>query len=192
MEKELKISVENARKAYKKADQNGKEIFEELFGKEVFKPQNIMERVKTFKDACEVLGGTHPYVMLYNTFKEEVENLGKEDKDVGAYLKLRIIVAALNEGWKPQYTSNECRYYPWFYLYTKKEYDRLSEEKKKDCCLLGGGANYDARAGFVASGAYDGLAYAGAYIGSRLCFKSEELATYCAKQFLDIWFEYFL
>lgn len=192
MEKELKISVENARKAYKKADQNGKEIFEELFGKEVFKPQNIMERVVTFEDACEVLGGTHPYVMLYNTFKEEVENLGKEDKDVGAYLKLRIIVAALNEGWKPQYTPNDPRYYPWFHLYTKKEYDQMSEERKKDCCLLGGLADGGSDAGLACVGSALGVSRSDSPVGSRLCLKSNELATYCAKQFSDIWFEYLL
>lgn len=87
------------------------------------KPQNVMERVKTFKDACNELGIEH------DKWVQDKKDLGLE-ADVIAYLKLRIIAAALNEGWKPQFTTDEYRYFPWFYLYTQSEIDEMSEEEK--------------------------------------------------------------
>lgn len=87
------------------------------------KPQNVMERVKTFKDACNELGIEH------DKWVQDKKDLGLE-ADVIAYLKLRIIAAALNEGWKPQFTTDEYRYFPWFYLYTQSEIDEMNEEEK--------------------------------------------------------------
>lgn len=57
----------------------------------------ITERIKAFDDACEALGDKHPFVTQYClisfTFKDDPMT-----KDFIAYLKLRIIVAALNDG----------------------------------------------------------------------------------------------
>ena len=95
------------------------------------KPKDIMERIKTFKDALNELGRNHPLVFQYN-------NIDDVDSDLTAYLKLRIIVAALNEGWTPKFTEDECRYYPYFYLYTKDEVERMDEDKKKNLVAFGG------------------------------------------------------
>ena len=88
----------------------------------------ITERVKTFEDACRELGDEHQFVkeywVVYNS------DISKISTDILSYLRLRIIVAALNEGWEPQFTTGEYRYFPWFYLYTKEEYDKLDDEKK--------------------------------------------------------------
>lgn len=76
------------------------------------KPKDVMERIKTFEDALNELGRSHPLVCQYN-------NIDDVDSDLSAYLKLRIIVAALNEGWTPKFTEDEYRFYPWFFsLYT--------------------------------------------------------------------------
>lgn len=146
------------------------------------KPQNVMERVKTFKDACNELGIEH------DKWVQDKKDLGLE-ADVIAYLKLRIIAAALNEGWKPQFTTDEYRYFPWFYLYTQSEIDEMSEEEKSRVVYRSSYSAY----------AYGGVAYAytnfgssntHTSIGSRLAFKTRELAEYAGRQFVEIWADY--
>jgi hypothetical protein len=98
----------------------------------------VTERIKTFEDACNELGEDNLMVRVYQTL---IARAGKTEqslaewmgKDVVAFLKLRIITEALNEGWHPKFTEDEYRYYPWFYIYTKEEYDNFSEEEKRRC-----------------------------------------------------------
>lgn len=85
--------------------------------------KDVKERIKTFEDACREIG------IDAEAWSRDKISLGLEP-DVLAFLKLRIIVKALNEGWEPQFTEDECRYYPWFILYTREEYNKLDEEEK--------------------------------------------------------------
>ena len=146
------------------------------------KPQNVMERVKTFKDACNELGIEHDKQV------QDKKDLGLE-ADVIAYLKLRIIAAALNEGWKPQFTTDEYRYFPWFYLYTQSEIDEMSEEEKSRVVYR---SHYGAYAdgGVAYAGTSGGSSYTSANFGSRLAFKTRELAEYAGRQFVEIWADY--
>lgn len=146
------------------------------------KPQNVMERVKTFKDACNELGIEH------DKWVQDKKDLGLE-ADVIAYLKLRIIAAALNEGWKPQFTTDEYRYFPWFYLYTQSEIDEMSEEEKSRVVYRSYGS---ASANGGVACAYTGHDSSATYtnIGSRLAFKTRELAEYAGRQFVEIWADY--
>ena len=191
--KELKINAENALKAYKSADSNGRLILEQLFGEELFNPKNIMDRVKTFEDAMNELGSEHKLVTLYESFMKDIPEKDDFDNDVASYLKLRIVVAALNEGWEPQFTEDEYRWYPYFYLYTKEEYNRLNEDEKKKCRVVGRSHNSAYVSGGVAY-AYANYAWSYSYsiFGCRLALKSEELAEYCGKQFIDIWMDYLI
>lgn len=107
-----------------------------VFGEDTFKPKDIMERVKTFEDACRELGEEHPFVRSYNGYANNIHENNKNDTDILAYLKLRIICAALNEGWEPQFTEDEWRYYPWFWLYTQKEINDMDEDEKTDRRLM--------------------------------------------------------
>ena len=111
----------------------------------------ITERVKTFDDALNILGENNPLVKTYYAIDEAGLAQETTDNDVWAYLKLRIIAAALNEGWEPQFTEDECRYYPWFYLYTQEEIDEMSDERKEELGLLlwGGSANYGSLCGLA-------------------------------------------
>lgn len=100
---------------------------ESLFGIDFFKPKDIKERIKTFDDAIQELGEEHPYVKAYREWmKVRLAN----QKDIEAYLKLRIIAAALNEGWEPKFTKDEWRYFPWFYIYSKEELEEMDEEER--------------------------------------------------------------
>lgn len=180
--KELKISIENARAAYDNTDANGRELLEHLLGKEVF-AQDIKDRVKTFTDALRVLGT--PEELISDDFFKEQEKLGE---DVVAMLKLRVIAEALNEGWRPKFDGDECRFYPWFYIYTKKEYEELDEDEKKECRVVGrSNSNASAYGGVGFSSAYYVSSHSSTYEGSRLAFKTRELAEYCGKQFIEIW-----
>lgn len=154
----------------------------------------VTERIKTFEDACKELGEDHPMVHVYQALitracKTEQSLAEWMGKDVVAFLKLRIIAEALNEGWHPKFTEDEYRYYPWFYFYTKEEYDDFSEEEKSRCvgraCSSAG-----AYGGLVCSNANGASWYS--YAGScvRLAFSTRELAEYAGKQFIDIWTDF--
>lgn len=147
----------------------------------------VTERIKTFEDAVMATGMTLPF---------DDNQLSCLPKDVVAYMKLRIISAALNELHEatldefPKFTKFEYRWYPWFNLYTQEEIDEMDEEKKKKVWRCGGGS---------VSGAHCGIAYASsgyawtesyAHISARLAVKSEALAKYFGQQFIDIWYDY--
>lgn len=160
------------------------------FGEEALKPQDIKERIKTFEDAVKAIGEDHPLVVQFkainNAFKEEDNNL-----HLFAYTRLAIIAEALNEGWRPEYTEDEYRYYPWFGLYTQEEYDDMDDDDKEYCRFVGRSYyNAYASGGLVCAYAFSGSAYSHTDIGSRLAFKSRELAIYCGKQFIEIWINY--
>lgn len=146
------------------------------------KPQNVMERVKTFKDACNELGIEH------DKWVQDKKDLGLE-ADVIAYLKLRIIAAALNEGWKPQFTTDEYRYFPWFYLYTQSEIDEMSEEEKSRV-VYRSSSSANAYGGVACAVASNGSSFTATVMGSRLAFKTRELAEYAGRQFVEIWADY--
>lgn len=153
----------------------------------------VTERINTFEDACNELGEDHPMVSVYDALVTRAN--GEQSlaewmgKDVVAFLKLRIITEALNEGWHPKFTEDEYRYYPWFYIYTKEEYDNFSEEAKRRC--VGRANSYAlANGGLVYSVASDASSYSNAYSGVRLAFSNRDLAEYAGRQFIDIWADF--
>lgn len=153
-----------------------------IFGEDTFKPKDIRDRVKTFEDACTVLGiDPDEWKKKHLMFS----------KDVLAYLKLRIITQALNEGWYPKFTEDERRYYPWFYILTHEEYDNLSAEAKRRCVGRAvGSAN--AHGGLVYAYASPASSVSGTVGGARLAFSNYDLAVYAGKQFIDIWADFAL
>lgn len=155
-------------------------------------PRPVTERVKTFEDAVAELGEAHP---LCIHFREMYDNFlfegGDAVADIVAYLKLRIIVAALNEGWTPQFTGDEYRCFPWFKLYGEQEWNGLSEDTKRQRgVLFSGRAHHGATAGFFYARSYKAPSDTAAYFGSRLCFKNRELALYAGKQFASLWLDF--
>lgn len=146
---------------------------------------DITERIKTFEDACEALGDEHPLVKEY--WRVAGSNIILDD--LYAYLKLRIIVAALNEGWEPKFTEDEYRYFPCFYLYTKEQYDELDDEGKRRCVLRSGNSTLS-NFGFVYCVANNGASYSFIYVGSRLAFRTRELAAYAGRQFIEEWADF--
>ena len=91
-------------------------------------------------------------------------NASEEEISDNAYDKLKLIIRVLNEGWKPNYRdTNEYKYYPYF--------------------------RYNANTGaFV----YYYYLYndSTTAVGSRLVFKSQELAIFAGELFIEIYNEY--
>lgn len=82
-----------------------------------------------------------------------------------AYYKLKVIVKALNEGWEADWTNRcQAKFYPYF-------------ETEINGSL----------SGLVSVSSSHAFSYANTPFGSRLAFKSRELAEYAGKQFIDIY-----
>lgn len=113
-----------------------------------------------------------------------IEQLERSEKSIAL-----IITAALNEGWEPQFTKGERRWYFWYDLITKEQYDNLSAEDKSR--VVGrGGNNAHAHYGLVCSNASHTSSHSSTSFGSRLAFKSEKLAAYAGRQFAEIYADY--
>lgn len=148
--KQLVIGEATAKEIYPKASAEIKAMLEDTFGKPYFSDK-ITDKVKTFDDACNILG-----INPFDVWQEG------DDSDDVAYKKLKVIARALNEGWEPDYNdSNQRKWYPWFLL--NEPGFRLLD------------VNFD---------------YSGSFVGSRLVFKSEELARYAATQFQGLYSDY--
>lgn len=155
----LKVTVENALLAHNGADDKGKKLLEDLFGKENFVPRPITERVKSFEDACDVLGINPGYVLVFDEDTTDIDEI-----NTNAFLKLRTIIKALNEGWVADFSnSSQYKYYPWL---------------KSNGSGLGLSCLDDVDGGSDSP------------VGSRLYLKSAELARYAGTQFIDIYNEY--
>lgn len=192
----MEIKIENAKAALKTADESVKKVLlallPELKETEAQTAANrpITERVKTFEDACRELGADHPFVLAYQNTNLRNPEVAEENRDILAYMKLRIIAAALNEGWEPQFTEDEWRWYPWFYLWTEEELSEKDDEWRANHAIISTGDYSGDYAGFACSYSSDAPSDSDANFCSRLCFKSEALATYCGKQFISLWADF--
>lgn len=180
--KTLNIDKEKAINAYKQGSEEQKKVLEKVFGVETFKPKNVMERVKTLSDALKELGPNHILVKEYKALRK-----ADVTSNLIVYSKLCIVTAALNEGWRPKFVEGEKRYFPYFRLYSSEEISQMSKEEKssvvyQSCDYASGGVS-------CAYASYDSAAV-GAHIGSRLAFKTNELAKYAGKQFGKLYANY--
>lgn len=149
----------------------------------------VTERVKTFEDACKELG------IDAEAIQQQWQDAGITMLDEVAYQKLRIITAALNEGWEPEFKEDEYRYYPYCILYTKAEIEQKDDEWKDEYNLqlwLGSGDSYrGAKCGLAYAYSANAWSYAAAGSSARLAHKTEELAIYSGKQFTELWANYY-
>ena len=170
---------------YRSTSTDGRKAVKEALGEQFSEALPATERVKTYEDAVWELGNDHPLVEAASSAEWRFTN--SEDKDIIAYLKLRVIVAALNDGWKPQFVPGELRWYPWYELISKDEYDAMSEDEKQERrCVGRSDSNADADGGLVYLSADFASSFSYADSGSRLAFKSEALAEYAGKQFAEL------
>lgn len=129
------------------------------------------------KKALENLYGKEVFNMKITdrvkTFEDAYEIAGRPQKpDFNVFFvadrsfyenmwKMSIITMVLNEGWEPDWDNdNESKYYPYFYM---------------------------SPSGFAFFDTTCDYSFALAGCGSRLRFRTSELARYAGEQFLDIW-----
>lgn len=189
----IEFSDEQLVALYRTGGDEARKAIKEALGDEFSELIPVTKRVQTLDDAVRELGDDQPAVKAWRSIKYgySVSEKDPDTADIMAYVTLRVITEALNEGWKPQFTEGERRWYAWYDFLTKEEVEGMSDEEKEERRVVGR-ANYDA-------GAYGGLVYSGAghvstfsntSFGSRLAFKNEELAEYAAKQFGDIYADF--
>ncbi|MEG0929630.1 hypothetical protein [Algoriella sp.] len=125
-------------------------------------PKDIKEQIKTFQDAINKVGEDDEDVKALRV----IENLSIP-KHIISQLQSIIIAKALNEVWVPDWSdSSQYKYFPYFDMESSSA------------------------GGFVCN---DYVYWnANALVGSRLCFKSRELAEYAGKQFKDIYEEHYV
>lgn len=174
---------------YRSTSADGRKAVKEALGEKFSEILPATERVKTYEDAVNELGEDNPIVVAASTaswrFPEAV------NKDLVAYMKMRVIVAALNDGWEPQFVPGEQRWYPWYELISKEDYEAMSEDEKQERrCVGRSSVDASASGGLVFSVAYSASSYSSASNGSRLAFKSEELAEYSGKQFAELFADF--
>lgn len=187
-------SLEQVQEAFRNAGSNPEiqTLLRTLYGDAVeVDNRPVTERIKSFEDALDELevraaNGDNTAKMLYDDW----HNVTTDSDDLIAFLKLRIVCAALNEGWEPKHTEDEVRYYPWHWLYTQDELNDMREEEKINRCMLPTGEYQTEYAGFGSACSHYAPSYADAILGSRLCLRSDELAVYCGKQFIKLWADF--
>jgi hypothetical protein len=108
-----------------------------------------------------------------NTFEDACEELGidpetvthkNDTPDEAAFKKLKVVIRAINQGWVPDWDNkSQYKYWPWF--------------------------NLSSGSGFSASTSH--YSCADTRVGSRLCFESEAKSNYAAKQFNELYKQFF-
>ena len=87
-------------------------------------------------------------------------------KPIIAGYKLMIVYKAINNSWRPDWSNwSQYKYYPWFRVLSS---------------------------GFGFSSTACVCGHAGANVGSRLCFESEEKAEFAGRQFTDLYKEFLI
>ena len=144
----------------------------------------ITERCKTFADASLITGKTIPEEVMPYLTRHEL-----------AYRKLCIIAEALNEGWKPQFTYEEYRYFPWFTFWLENEIADKSEKWKQERNIIPlpavvGSADHGSICGVSPLRSNHVASNSNTYCGGALATRSSELAVFFGKQFIEIWIDY--
>ncbi|HZJ79768.1 MAG TPA: hypothetical protein VFC69_04240 [Dysgonamonadaceae bacterium] len=122
-------------------------------------PKDITKRVRTYEDACEIMG-----VDPINEYA--LKMLGFNDDEI-ANRKLKTIVAVLNDGWSPTWSdTTERKYYPYFKIEA---------------------SNNGARCGLACAYSFNAWTSSYSLNGARLAFKNSELAEYAGNQFKGLY-----
>jgi hypothetical protein len=120
---------------------------------------------KSFKDIKSFSDACESIGTSEEEFNRKYLELGL-DPDTINYERLKIIAKAINFGWTPDWSNtNQAKWFPWFEVRPSGSGFSLS------------------RSGYIC---------VRTYVGSRLCFESEEKCKYAASQFGDIYNAYLL
>lgn len=126
--------------------------------------EQMIEKIKTFKDACIELRIPVQKIALNDSISDIV-------KSANAFYQLCIITRALNQNWIPDLKDwKQDKWHNWFYV----------------------DFSFGAFGGLAASNANYAPSHTDADFGGRLCFKSKALSIYARTQFLPLYEQYLL
>lgn len=186
----IELKEEHVRQAFKEAKSDEvKKTLAALFpdiAKELTKKKPTLDDYKTitsYEDACEALGHAPvDFDMLWPNLPQHIV----------ALMKLETISRALwGKEWqpKPDAEGSKVYYYPWFFLYTKKEIERMTVQQTGT--LLSAFAHHGAVVGFGSLHASIRSSHSAACLWFRLCQETEEKAKYfSSRNFIKLWTEY--
>ena len=129
----IKVNKESLLDAYRNSGSEARDVLMKLFPEMDFRSSlPVIERIKTWDDVVREL--CYDPVERLLDHNERGDGFNFEPDEI-AYIKLKAIAQVLNEGWTPQFTINEYRWFPWFVLYTKEEIDTMNEEQRSRVVL---------------------------------------------------------
>lgn len=156
-----------------------KPIYNAKTGNVEIVPETIMEQVKTYEDACDILNITSTHL-----------NWNKSSYALG---ELQVILKALNDGHKFDLLTGTV-WYPWVRFFRMKSVPKDAEVighfryQGEKFALVGSSADLGSYAGLGSFSSIDGVGYAGSAVGMLAC-KSEEIAKYVSTQFGKLVFD---
>lgn len=106
----LKLSLEKAQEAYKKATTENKKLLIDLYGGHHF--EEVRDRLKGYKSACEILNRKELTLEMFQVLFGDTKQAKKQ------FARHRIVtcIEAINQGWVPDFdNSNQYKYYVWMY-----------------------------------------------------------------------------
>lgn len=143
----------------------------------------IIAKVRTFEDACEVLGIAVPEGLPEIL---QPQNAGIVPPHIVAMTKLEMITDALNQGWTWIPDGETKGWWPWFWFFTQEEIDKMDDEEKKYRCIVPAG-EFSKFAGLGYANSHSAWSSSAANIGSRLAYRNAELAKHSGRQFIELW-----
>jgi len=130
--KSLVVDESKALSLYPTASKELKQILEDTFGKDFFVPKKIIDRIKTFEDACKERGENAKTLITRWT------KAGLTVSEI-AGKKIKIIIEVLNEGKKLDWTNTgQYKYIPYFRRSGARwSYDGYDTWAAACCCAPG-------------------------------------------------------
>lgn len=192
------ITLEKAKEWFNSGNSSLKEITLQAFSEEELK--SSFKDIKTFEDACEVLGINPRDVGCLIADSNKGYHIYIKTKASCAALRLNIIRRALNKGYKMSFTKGDI-YYPQIRFITQKSSFYNNELKSghirrianfevddEEYSLLGGYANDSSDTGLGRFYSGDGVGYSNATVGFLGC-ATKEIAEHMSKYFAKEIFE---
>lgn len=106
----LKLTLEKAQEAYKKATNDQKALLIDLYGAQYFLT-DVKDLLKGYASACVLLQRDQLTLLDYSKGRSD-----KQAKREFARHKISTCIEAINEGWYPDFdNTNQPKYYIWMY-----------------------------------------------------------------------------
>jgi hypothetical protein len=154
MQKDLRITFEDAQKFYPNSNNGFKDLLEQTFGKEELTNKVDLSKIKTYADICK-LDKVHPIKSL--PFPKPKND---EQRFLNATARCARIVRVIVNGWKPDFSnSSQPKWYIWWKYNT-------------------------ASSAFVFGDALDYYDSTLTNSGSRFCFETREQCEHVGKHFV--------